>query len=102
MIDQLDRQKLIKVKEEYGGGPEEAYIIHRVLQEKIQSDLDNYSFADAFRKAFRLIRKRYPMSDPQQVPVPHQMEVCRKYMPHVQSFYATFTEHIKYHGIASI
>jgi len=99
MIEQLDRQKLIRIKTDSG---EEAYIIHRVLQDKIQSDLDNYSFADAFRKAFRLIRKRYPLSDPQQVPVPKQLEVCKKYMPHVQAFHVTFFEHTSYHGMTSI
>lgn len=52
MITQLQRQRLIAIKEENG---EPAYNIHRVLQEMIQYDLDVYSFADAFRKAVRQI-----------------------------------------------
>ncbi|KAK1835681.1 transcription activator GutR [Podospora conica] len=90
MISQLDRQKLIEIKEENG---EPAYSIHRVLQEKIQRDLDVYSFADAFRKAFRLIRKRFPAADPQQVPIQANMAVCEKYMPHVAGFFAAYTRH---------
>ncbi|KAK3357865.1 nb-arc and tpr domain-containing protein [Lasiosphaeria hispida] len=98
MIEQLDRQKLIDIKMDDG---EPAYGIHRVLQQKIQFDLDDYSFADAFRKAFRLIRKRFPRANSQQVPVPKDMEICRRHMPHVFNFHHIFTEHFKEHKITS-
>ncbi|KAK0711893.1 hypothetical protein B0H67DRAFT_555798 [Lasiosphaeris hirsuta] len=94
MIEQLDRQKLISIKMNDG---EPAYSIHRVLQQKIQFDLDDYSFADAFRKAFRLIRKRFPRADSQQVPDPEDMEECSRYMPHIYNFHQIFTEHFKDH-----
>lgn len=99
MISQLDRQKLISIKEENG---EPSYIIHRVLQKKIQFDLDEYSFADAFRKAFRLIRKKFPRAGSTQVPDARNMELCKRYMPHVESFHAAFMEHSRYNGTLSI
>lgn len=100
MITQLQRQRLIAIKEENG---EPAYIIHRVLQEMIQYDLDVYSFADAFRKAFRLLRNKFPVSNAQQVPVPADLEMCKRYMPHVASFFEGYQRYNEEHdGFISI
>ncbi|KAK1750091.1 transcription activator GutR [Echria macrotheca] len=96
MIDQLQRQRLITVKEVDG---QIAYNIHRVLKSKIQNDMDDYGFADAFRKAFRLIRKAFPRTDATQVPVPEEMEICRRYMPHLDSFHKIFHERTSNHGL---
>jgi len=99
MIEQLARQRLITVKMTDDG---EAYSIHRVLQQKIQFDMDDYSYADAFRKAFCLIRKKFPYASPTQVPVLDSMEVCNRYMPHVYSFHKVFEEHYNDHNSAAM
>ena len=95
MIKELSRQRLVTVKKIENG--EEAYGIHRVLQHRIQADMDDYSFADAFQKAFRLIRKRFPRAHPMQIPEPENMDVWRKYMPHIYSFHQVYKKHYPEH-----
>ncbi|KAK3368627.1 nb-arc and tpr domain-containing protein [Podospora didyma] len=99
MIHQLSRQRLITIKQVEDG---DAYFIHRVLQQKILFDLDDFSFADAFRKAFRLIRKKYPRAYPTQVPITEDMDTCRKYMPHLHSFHQAYQEHFSDHKVAPL
>ncbi|KAK0639447.1 hypothetical protein B0T16DRAFT_497542 [Cercophora newfieldiana] len=100
MIEQLERQRLISVKPTDDGEP--AYSIHRVLQQKIQFDMDDYSYADAFRKAFRLIRKKFPYASPTQVPNASNLEHCSRYMPHVYSFDKVYREHFNDHNSAAM
>ncbi|KAF9882504.1 hypothetical protein CkaCkLH20_00540 [Colletotrichum karsti] len=88
MINKLSSRRLISWKETPTGEIE--YSIHRILQEKIMVDMDDYSIADAFRKTFRLLRKRFPRADHQQVPNPSNWGACQAYMPHIESFHQTF------------
>jgi tetratricopeptide (TPR) repeat protein len=90
MISQLSGRRLIKVQD-LGGG-REVYSIHRLLQQKILLDMNEIQFENSFRKAFRLIRKRYPKADPQQVPDPGNWKDCKDYMRHVFSFHRVFVE----------
>jgi tetratricopeptide (TPR) repeat protein len=46
-------------------------------------DMEDLGFVDAYRKAFRLIRKKFPAADSQQVPDPENWAICSEYMPHV-------------------
>ncbi|KAK0613637.1 hypothetical protein B0T14DRAFT_526624 [Immersiella caudata] len=100
MIEQLERQRLITVRDLEDG--DQAYSIHRVLQQKIQFDMDDYSYADAFRKAFRLIRKKFPSASATQVPNPANLEACKRYMPHVYSFHKVYLEHYNDHNSAAM
>lgn len=100
MIEQLVRQRLISLKTTDDG--EQAYSIHRVLQQKIQFDMDDYSYADAFRKAFRLIRKQFPSASPTQVPNTDALDPCQKIMPHVYSFDKVFRDHFNDHNSAAM
>ncbi|KAH8881847.1 hypothetical protein GQ53DRAFT_886470 [Thozetella sp. PMI_491] len=90
MVERLSSRRLIRVSQSDDGEP--IYSIHRILQQKIQLDMEDYDFADAFRKTFRLIRKRYPQAEPTQVPIPGAWEVCKNFMPHVYSFHRIYTE----------
>jgi tetratricopeptide (TPR) repeat protein len=100
MIEQLERQRLITVKVMDNG--EQVYSIHRVLQQKIQFDMDDYSYADAFRKAFRLIRKKFPSASATQVPNTDNLDTCKMYMPHVYSFDKVYREHYNDHNSAAM
>ena len=84
MIAELNGRRLLIVGNP-GSSEEPVYRIHRLLQKKILLDMDDYAFADAFRKAFRLIRKRFPVSNHQQVPDPQDWNICKEYIPHVQT-----------------
>lgn len=81
MINELSGRRLLSTKDISNG--EQAYTIHRLLQQKILLDMEDFAFADAFRKAFRLIRKRFPVADSQQVPDPQSWDTCQEYIPHV-------------------
>lgn len=83
MINELSRRRLIGIKETGSGEP--AYRIHRLLQQKVLEDMEDYAFADAFRKAFRLIRKKFPAADSQQVPNPKSWDACQEYIPHIST-----------------
>jgi hypothetical protein len=89
MIKQLKDRGLIRVYEIDG---KEMYSIHRLLQQKIVLDMDEIQFENAFRKTFRLIRKRYPTASPKQVPDPSSWGKCEEYMRHVFSFHRVFSE----------
>lgn len=84
MVNELKGRRLFEEKELPSGEP--AYTIHRLLQQKILVDMEDYAFADAFRKAFRLIRKRFPAADSQQVPDQTNWDTCQEYIPHVDAF----------------
>ncbi|KAI1845649.1 hypothetical protein JX266_008260 [Neoarthrinium moseri] len=84
MITELTGRRLLSEKQT--DNDDTAYTIHRLLQQKVLLDMEDYGFADAFRKAFRLIRKRFPMAEPQQVPNPSSWAVCQEYLPHVSTF----------------
>ncbi|KAH8682294.1 hypothetical protein BX600DRAFT_448189 [Xylariales sp. PMI_506] len=94
MINELLGRRLISEKTMVNG--ETAYTIHRLLQTKIRLDMEDYGFADAFRKAFRLIRKLYPAADPQQVPNPRDWDTCEEYMPHLFTFRRIYKEYSSY------
>jgi len=87
MIEQLQRQRYISTRPV---GEEEFYDVHRILRLKIQLHMDDYGFDTSFRKAFRLIRKAFPQTDKTQVPLPKEMEICKRYMPHLDSFFWIF------------
>lgn len=81
MIHELSGRRLIAVRQLPNGG--EAYNIHRLLQQKVLMDMEDLGFVGAYRKAFRLIRKRFPVADTQQVPDPISWAACSEYMPHI-------------------
>lgn len=84
MMNELSRRRLIEARTTSSGEP--AFAIHRLLQQKILLDMEDFAFADALRKAFRLIRKRFPVADPQQVPDPQTWDTCQEYISHVVAF----------------
>lgn len=89
MINELVGRRLISVKE---GSTGPVYIMHRLLQAKILLDMEDYGFVDAFRKVFRLIRKRFPAADPQQVPNSRNWHTCKEYIPHVFTLHRIFLQ----------
>jgi tetratricopeptide (TPR) repeat protein len=84
MRAQLSQRKLITI--ETGSG-EEIWSIHRTLQAKILQDLnrDAQKRERVYTQAFLLIRKRFPLPSPIQVPEPSKWPACRRYLPHVLS-----------------
>ena len=84
MIDQLSGRKLITVKEIDG---EEVYSVHRLLQEKIITEMDHAHLTDSFQGALTLVRRRYPTASAIQVPEPEKWTNCNKYMRHVFSLH---------------
>ncbi|KXJ88488.1 hypothetical protein Micbo1qcDRAFT_197288 [Microdochium bolleyi] len=92
MINELVGRRLISVKEGLRGP---IYIIHRLLAAKILLDMDDYGFVDAFRKIFRLIRKRFPVADRQQVPNSRNWPTCKEYIPHVFTLHRIFLQNKK-------
>ena len=91
MINELSGRRLLSIKNTSNG--EQAYTIHRLLQQKILLDMEDFAFADAFRKAFRLIRKRFPVANSQQVPNPQSWDTCQEYIPHVFTLRRIYDEH---------
>lgn len=89
-MDQLIGRKLIAVKEIQDG--EVVYCVHRLLQEKILKDMSDAPFAEAFQRAFCLLRQRFPPASVVQVPEPDKWEVCANYMPHVFSIHQVYTK----------
>ena len=90
---QLSRRKLITV--EFRSG-EEFWSIHRSLQAKILQELnrDPPKREKVYAQAFLLIRKRFPLPSPIQVPEPSKWPACRRYLPHVLSLRKIFTGHM--------
>ncbi|KAL9120118.1 MAG: hypothetical protein Q9187_003322, partial [Circinaria calcarea] len=82
MITELSRRRLITVKSQ---DDEEVLSIHRSLQGKILQDLDKDAKKreEVFAQAFDLVRKRFPLPSPIQVPSPEDWPACREYLPHV-------------------
>ncbi|MCJ1405770.1 hypothetical protein MMC11_009000, partial [Xylographa trunciseda] len=82
MIVELNRRRLITVQNQ---DDEEILSIHRSLQQKILQDLgkDPQRREDVFAQAFALIRKRFPLPSPIQVPEPEKWPACKEYLPHV-------------------
>lgn len=88
MINELRGRRLLGLKDSLGG--DQGYSIHRLLQQKILLDMEDYGFIDAFRKAFRLIRKVFPEADPQQVPSARNADKFREYIGHVFAFHRIY------------
>lgn len=84
MTAQLSERKLITIETRSG---EEVWSIQRSLQAKILQDLnrDPQRRELAYTRAFLLIRKRFPLPSPIQVPEPSKWPICRRYLPHVLS-----------------
>lgn len=82
MITELSRRRLIEVKVQ---DDEEILSIHRSLQWKILQDNNrNIRHLDeAFSQAFELVRKRFPLPSPIQVPEPSKWPACKEYLSHV-------------------
>jgi tetratricopeptide (TPR) repeat protein len=84
MTVELSRRRLISVKMREG---EEIISIHRSLQAKILQDLekDPQKRDKVFDQAYLLVRKRFPLPSPIQVPEPEKWPACIKYLRHVLS-----------------
>ena len=82
MITELSCRRLIAIKTQDG---EEILSIHRSLQEKILHDLDRDAQKReyVFGQAFDLVRKRFPLPSPIQVPEPEKWPDCKENLPHV-------------------
>jgi tetratricopeptide (TPR) repeat protein len=93
MRAQLSQRKLITVETRSG---EEIWSIHRSLQAKVLQDLnqDYQKRAKVYTQAFLLIRKRFPLPSPIQVPEPSKWPAFRRYLPHVLSLRKIFTGNI--------
>jgi hypothetical protein len=75
---------------------EEIISIHRSLQAKILQDLekDPQRKEKVFGQAFLLVRKRFPLPSPIQVPEPEKWPACIKYLRHVLSLQKAFAGQI--------
>lgn len=82
MVTELSCRRLIVVKTQDG---EDILSIHRSLQEKILHDLDKYAQKReyVFGQAFDLVRKRFPLPSPIQVPEPEKWPDCKENLPHL-------------------
>ena len=89
MIDQLSGRKLISVRQD---GTSEVYNIHRLLQQKIITDMSPSDFADVFQIVLSLVRCKYPHSSVMQIPEPDKWDDCGTYMPHVFSLHHVYKE----------
>lgn len=85
MITELSRRRLIEVINQDG---EEALRIHRSLQQKILHDLNRNArkLEEVFSQAFDLVRKRFPLPSPIQVPEPSKWPACKDLLSHVLHF----------------
>lgn len=91
MITELSCRRLILVKDQDG---EEALSIHRSLQQKILEDIDKdaQKREEVFAQAFSLVRKRFPLPSPIQVPEPAKWPVCKENLPHVLRIQTVVTD----------
>ncbi len=64
---------------------EEILSIHRSLQQKILKDIDKdpQKREYVFGQAFNLVRKRFPLPSPIQVPEPEKWPICKENLMHV-------------------
>ncbi|KAL9609698.1 MAG: hypothetical protein Q9167_005548 [Letrouitia subvulpina] len=83
MISELSRRNIISVRTQ---DDEESLSIHRSLQQKVLQDLadkDPQKLEEVFSQAFALVRKRFPLPSPIQVPEPTKWPACKEFLPHV-------------------
>ena len=82
MIQELSRRNIIVVKTQED---EQTLSIHRLLQANILQKLDKEprNRQQVFTQAFQLVRKKFPLPSPIQVPEPAKWAICREYLPHV-------------------
>jgi len=90
MTNELSRRRLVAFRTRDG---EEILSIHRSLQAKILQDLekDPRQRDKVYQQAFCLVRKRFPLPSPIQVPEPAKWPACIKYLRHVLSLQKVFT-----------
>ena len=84
MIRELSRRNIISVNAENG---EESLRIHRSLQQKILENLNSKGhdkLEAVFIQAYELIRKKFPLPSPIQVPEPAKWPACKEYLSHVR------------------
>ena len=93
MITELTRRRLITVSDQDG---EEIIAIHRSFQRKILKDLAKYPGKpeEVFEQAFALVRKRFPLPSPIQVPEPEKWPACKEYLPHVLNLQKVVTDYL--------
>ena len=93
MITELTRRRLVTIANQ---GQEETIGINRSLQRKILHDLgkDPQKTEDVFRQAFALVRKRFPLPSPIQVPEPEKWPACKEYLPHVLYLQKVVTDYL--------
>ena len=93
MITELSRRRLITVQSR---DDEEVLGIHRSLQRKILQDLDKdfQKREMVFAQAYGLIRKRFPLPSPIQVPEPEKWPACKEYLPHVLNLQKIVMEYL--------
>ena len=91
MISELRRRNIISVKTE---NDEQSLSIHGLLQQKILKDLDRdaQKREQVFSQAFQLVRKRFPLPSPIQVPEPAKWPACKEYLPHLLHFESVITK----------
>jgi len=89
MTNELSRRRLISIRNRDG---EEILSIHRSLQAKILQDLDKdpRQRERVYQQAFLLVRQRFPLPSPIQVPEPEKWPACIKYLRHVLSLQKAF------------
>lgn len=82
MVTELRRRNIVSVSIQ---NDEETLSIHRSLQWKVLKDLDRDAQKrdKVFSQAFDLVRKRFPLPSPIQVPEPGKWPACKEYLPHV-------------------
>lgn len=91
MITELSCRRLVVVKTQDG---EEVLSLHRSLQQKILEDIgrDSQKREEVFAQAFSLVRKRFPLPSPIQVPEPEKWPACKENLPHLLRIQAVVTE----------
>lgn len=91
MITELSCRRLIQVNTQDGV---EVLSIHRSLQQKIleKIDEDAQKREGVFAQAFGLVRKRFPLPSPIQVPEPEKWPACKDNLPHVLRLQTVVTE----------
>lgn len=89
MTTELSRRRLVAFRTRDG---EELLSIHRSLQDKILKDLerDPRQREKVYQQAFLLVRKKFPLPSPIQVPEPEKWPACIRYLRHVLSLRKAF------------
>ena len=82
MTGELSRRNIISVNTE---NDEDILSIHRSFQQKILEELDRdpRRREEVFSQAYELVRKKFPLPSPIQVPEPGKWPACKEYLPHV-------------------